>query len=145
MKRFLQNAYRRYQYHLLIRGRRMAREVLLDKSDRELQDMGFSRDLLKAGIRHWPWRLDEQEQSFDTTPVSEARAISELRNMSDRELLDLGITRGTIEESVRYGRAGIDTANVDIEAPQVTTSVLHSAKPAKHHPVQTAGCDREVA
>ena len=107
MIRFFKNAYRQYQHRLILRGRRMARDILLDKSDRVLEDMGFSRTLLNAGVSQWPWRIDDENTPI-ITPKVEAHAISQLQAMSDRELFDLGITRGTIEESVRHGRAGID-------------------------------------
>lgn len=108
MIRFLKNVYHQYQHLLILKGRKMAREVLLDKSDRELEDMGFSRTLLNAGISHWPWRVNTDEQSQLLTPAVEKDAIRALRTMTDRELFDLGITRGTIVESVRHGRSGIE-------------------------------------
>lgn len=35
-----------------------ARRELLMQSDRFLDDVGLSRDLLEAGVRAWPWRID---------------------------------------------------------------------------------------
>lgn len=36
------------------------REYLLSLSDRHLQDMGFSRELIKQGPNAWPWRIPEE-------------------------------------------------------------------------------------
>ena len=36
------------------------REYLLGLSDRHLDDMGFSRELLKQGPKAWPWRKPEE-------------------------------------------------------------------------------------
>ncbi len=146
MIRFFKNAYRQYQHRMILRARRVARDVLLDKSDRVLEDMGFSRTLLNAGVGQWPWRIEDENKSPDITPKVEANAIRQLQAMSDRELFDLGITRGTIEESVRHGRAGIDEKQVAgnaIRSPQSTD--LRPAFEQETGSSRVPGSDRYVA
>ena len=84
---------------------RRTREVLLSMSDRQLEDVGFSRDLLSRGVSYWPWREEtadnyqsKQQQKMTTTEINQA--ISELSDMSDKELWDLGINRGSIRQAV---------------------------------------------
>jgi len=137
MTNFLKRAYLNYQQLLIIRGRKVARVVLLDKSDRELEDMGFSRELLQQGISQWPWRVDDDQAANESAQL-ETAAINTLQGMSDRELRDLGITRGTIEESVRHGRAGVDRSNA--ASP---VSNLHNGR--VRQPATTIENDREVA
>ncbi len=36
------------------------RRYLLGLSDRNLEDMGFSRELLEQGLNGWPWRTAEE-------------------------------------------------------------------------------------
>lgn len=40
--------------------RRRIRQHLRGLSDRQLEDMGFSRVLLEQGPKAWPWRLAEE-------------------------------------------------------------------------------------
>ena len=40
-------------------ARSRVREHLLRFDDRLLEDAGFSRDLLNAGVEQWPWRADD--------------------------------------------------------------------------------------
>ncbi|NND90199.1 MAG: hypothetical protein HKN42_04985, partial [Granulosicoccus sp.] len=89
-------------------------------SDRQLEDSGFSRELLMNGVNDWPWRLDQAlvsdaalpgDVAFQTPAPrdSEVRhAIAELKSYSDRELAELGVNRNGIENAVRYGRPSID-------------------------------------
>ena len=41
-------------------GQQRTREYLLGLSDRHLEDMGFSRELIKQGPKAWPWRIPEE-------------------------------------------------------------------------------------
>jgi len=41
-------------------GQQRTREYLLGLSDRHLEDMGFSRELIKQGPNAWPWRIPEE-------------------------------------------------------------------------------------
>jgi len=83
---------------------RRTREVLLSMSDRQLEDVGISRDLLSRGVSYWPWReqaasnYQPKQQKMTTTEINQA--ISELSDMSDKELWDLGINRGSIRQAV---------------------------------------------
>ena len=110
MVTFFKNFGQRYTEHMVNIGRKHAREALLGKSDRLLEDMGISRDLLEKGVDHWPWTLIESQPVAAVQPVrklsrrEERRAIRALQGLSDRELLDIGITRGNIAHAVRYGR-----------------------------------------
>lgn len=107
-------------------GKIRAREQLLTMSDRQLEDAGFSKQLLLQGVSAWPWRSEQTEAgsalklavvpavgqvaqgsvSFDDRTID--RAIKELNSYSDRELAELGVTRNSIDEIVRYGRPTIE-------------------------------------
>ena len=96
---------------LLNAGRARTRDVLLRQSDRTLADAGFSRELLLAGVRAWPWRAEgASDDARDAAELRERqrRAVRELRAMDDRELDDLAIARADIPRVVREGRAGIE-------------------------------------
>lgn len=99
------------QYRLEVTARARTRRILLDRSDRFLEDVGISRELLEAGVHAWPWRVDGSVPPAE--PVRESRrglrkAIRELNAYSDRELADLGLARADIPRAVLYGRPGID-------------------------------------
>ena len=72
-------------------------------SDRQLEDLGFSRDLLNKGIKYWPWRETNNNQPDKMNAVEINQAISELSQMTDKELRDLGISRGGIQHAVAHG------------------------------------------
>lgn len=95
------------------------REELLRRSDRQLDDIGVSRELLLQGVKAWPWRVNATDganatlvqdlQAVTVESLSEreiSRAIAELNRCSDVELRDLGLTRRDIPHAVRYGRPG---------------------------------------
>jgi uncharacterized protein YjiS (DUF1127 family) len=90
------------------------RQDLLRLDERLLADAGFSRALLEAGIRAWPWRAPAEPAGGLASlrfgrQLSEAdyrAAIAELESYSDADLLDLGLSRGAIPEAVRNGRPG---------------------------------------
>src|SRR5215813_10223396 len=87
--------------------RSRARHELLQLDDRRLADIGYSRDLLEAGVSAWPWRLPAEAAT--ARPLGEAdyaQAVAELKASSDADLRDLGISRAGIEDAVRYGRPG---------------------------------------
>lgn len=96
-----------YENHMIRKGREEARNVLLTRSDRDLEDLGFSRYSLESGIDAWPWRAPEEEDLTDLESVRLA-AIAELKALNDKDLHDLGISRGRIAESVELGREGIE-------------------------------------
>ncbi len=90
------------------------RQNLLRMDARVLADIGYSRELLKAGVRAWPWKapvepaegLGRLNLGPRLSEAAYATAIAELKASSDADLLDLGITRGGIEDAVRHGRPG---------------------------------------
>jgi uncharacterized protein YjiS (DUF1127 family) len=90
------------------------RKDLLRLDPRLLEDAGFSRELVEAGFRAWPWRVPaEPEADLGSLrlgrPLTEAAyraAVAELESYSDSELQDLGLSRGSIPEAVRNGRPG---------------------------------------
>ena len=87
------------------------RHSLLQLDARLLADAGFSRALVEAGVRAWPWRAPEEPVGSlrlgrRPTESDYRAAIAELQSYSDTDLLDLGLTRGAIPEAVRNGRAG---------------------------------------
>jgi len=78
-------------------------------SDRQLEDVGISRDLLLQGVSQWPWRADavistDQPEKLSTAEIN--KAIRELSDMTDKELWDLGIARGSIRQVVTNGPEG---------------------------------------
>lgn len=95
-----------YENYMIRRGREEARHILLTRSDRALEDLGFSRHALETGIEEWPWRVPEELSP--ELAADEQNAIAELQLLSDKELQDLGIARGRIIESVVLGREGIE-------------------------------------
>lgn len=113
MKR-LKNRFSQYLEHY---ARIKSRQILLQLSDRQLDDAGISREMLLKGTSEWPWRVVEQslpsqkESAFPrlataSTPVTGneyQQAVKDLEKMSDRDLHDLGITRGEIKHAVMYG------------------------------------------
>jgi uncharacterized protein YjiS (DUF1127 family) len=87
------------------------RKDLLRLDPRLLADAGFSRALLEAGVRAWPWRTPAEPAAAPlfARPLSEAEyraAVAELESYSDADLQDLGLSRGAIPEAVRHGRPG---------------------------------------
>jgi len=91
-------------------GRSRARTELLRMNDRTLQDAGFSRPLLEAGLDAWPWRaeVDVAPQRIDVSAIALLKAERELQSLSDRELDDLAIARIDIPRAVREGRVGVE-------------------------------------
>ncbi len=90
-----------------MRGRRLVREELLAMPERRLQDLGFDRASLIAGVKGWPWRAEddgfvvpETESQPVLTRRELRRAERELSAMSDRELFELGIARTDIRAAV---------------------------------------------
>ena len=101
-RRMLQN----YENFMIRKGREEARHILLTRSDRALEDLGFSRYLLESGIEAWPWSAPSEDS---VNPLSQKQqAITELKALDDKDLQDLGISRGQIVESVEHGREGIE-------------------------------------
>jgi uncharacterized protein YjiS (DUF1127 family) len=96
-------------------GRNRLRHQLLSSSDRILEDMGFSRELLLQGVSAWPWRIDGEMNeprvysTFNEHEKAVRQAIRELESYSDRELSDIGIVRCDIESIVRNSRTDFDT------------------------------------
>jgi len=90
------------------------RHDLLRLDARLLADAGFSRELVEAGVRAWPWRASAEPAEglgslrFGRRPreADYRAAIAELESYSDTDLLDLGLSRGSIPEAVRNGRPG---------------------------------------
>jgi len=88
------------------------REKLLKLHIRTLADMGFSSELLKQGVRAWPWRtpidpagdLGRIEFGRSLTEADYATAVTELEANSDADLKDLGLSRAGFPEAVRHGR-----------------------------------------
>ena len=95
-----------YENFMIRKGREEARHILLTRSDRALEDLGFSRYLLESGIDAWPWR--DSAEASDNSESQMQQAITELKALDDRDLQDLGISRGQIVESVEHGREGIE-------------------------------------
>jgi len=100
---------RSYDNYMTHQGRVQAHRILVGQSDWMLNDLGVSRELLKGGVKNWPWKVQSDqptapEVAQESQRKIERRAIRELNSYSNRELHDLGITRGTIVDTVRNGR-----------------------------------------
>lgn len=85
-----------------------ARREMLRLSDRLLDDVGVSRELLEQGVDAWPWRKPEVVTARSAANLESA--VAELRDYNDDELNELGIARAQIESVVVRGRDGIDPA-----------------------------------
>lgn len=167
MSNLLKSIGQRYNNHMIKIGRQKARAVLLDQSDRTLQDLGISRTLLQQGNHQWPWQNEEEEQPAPArrrtvSRREEAKAIRTLRALSNRELSDIGISRGSIIDSVRNGRPGVERnpmpsqllANMAHEAPTATIEQIETAAsnspdntptPTPTAPTPMEGSDKRVA
>jgi uncharacterized protein YjiS (DUF1127 family) len=91
-------------------GRAHVRRSLLRYNDRALEDMGFSKELLEAGTRAWPWRAADEatigDINFDNlkpyrNAVNHEQVANQLRNYSDTELADLGPCRTNPDHAIR--------------------------------------------
>jgi len=83
------------------------RTQLLAMGDRQLEDLGISKDLLLHGNDFWPWRensmdqLDSQPKRMSSAEIN--KAIKDLSQYTDQQLRDIGISRGSIREAVLHG------------------------------------------
>lgn len=107
------NWYRRFAKSLvqsLERSGRARALAVLERMDPDLlREHGFSPELLRQGLRAWPWRLEETVELTNQVPVDAIRrAENELGQYSDAELTELGFSRSDIPRVVRRGRPGID-------------------------------------
>lgn len=72
-------------------------QYLLGLSDRYLEDIGFSRELLEQGPKAWPWRAPQE-------PLGTPKLIAAMRGLntdSEAQPTDLERDRRGIEEAVR--------------------------------------------
>lgn len=102
----MKKMFKAIQNYLEEYGKHRTRHVLLSMSDKQLHDVGISRDLLIKGVQAWPWRMSDTTAGQTVTPISKPeikQAVRELQDMSDRELLDMGLSRGEIKHAVVYG------------------------------------------
>jgi uncharacterized protein YjiS (DUF1127 family) len=81
------------------------REYFLGLSDRHLDDIGLSRELLKQGPKAWPWRkLDEPLAALGIPAV-----IREVNTDSGAQPADFDRGRSTIKQAARFIRPGTET------------------------------------
>ena len=86
-------------------AQKRTREYLLGLSDRHLDDMGLSRELLKQGPDAWPWRKpgDPIVASLMPAEMDEVNTDSEaLPEYADRR-------RPALEQAVHFNRRDTDT------------------------------------
>ena len=76
------------------------REYLLGLSDRHLDDMGLSRELVKQGPNAWPWR----KPSDPLVPSLMPAAIAELNTDSDAQSEYVDRRRPALEQAALGGR-----------------------------------------
>lgn len=116
--KFLDKLSRAYGSYMTYLNRAKAREMLLRRTDRALEDAGFSRQLLESGVNAWPWQSSAVALApLDFKQAGNVLAMHKLQSCTDSELHDLGISRGSIPHAVMFGRAGIGnkTANKNSE------------------------------
>ncbi|MFT5665756.1 MAG: hypothetical protein ACI9YO_000808 [Gammaproteobacteria bacterium] len=85
-------------YKSIIRGREVtgrmrAYSALIAMDSKLLEGYGYSPELLRGGLKNWPWRL-----------TSEMSPENHLHG----QLKDLGIAKTNIEMTVRYGQSQND-------------------------------------
>ncbi len=85
------------------------RSQLVSSSDRVLEDIGFSRELLLQDVSAWVYSI------FNEHEKEVRQAISELENYSDRELSDIGIVRCDIKSIVCNGHTDFVAAPNDLD------------------------------
>ena len=86
-------------------AQKRTREYLLGLSDRHLDDMGLSRELLKQGPDAWTWRKTGDPLVTSSMPA----ALHELK--TDSEVLPEYVDRRRpdIEQPVHFNRRDTDT------------------------------------
>jgi hypothetical protein len=80
------------------------REYLLGLSDRHLDDMGLSRELLKQGPNAWPWRKSGDPLVASWMPV----ATNEVNTDSDAQAAYVD-RRRPVEQTADFNRRDTDT------------------------------------
>lgn len=77
-------------------GRARTLSVLRQQSDRTLLDAGFSPELVRIGIKEWPWRaedvLAEQRSDQSSTPAGINTAVDHaaVSNVGQIEVVETG-------------------------------------------------------
>ena len=74
----------RYNSYMTYMGRKRALEILLNSSDRMLEDAGFSRELLEKGVHAWPWKSESDEQQLQPIGFNELnsnRTVLEIQGL----------------------------------------------------------------
>ena len=90
-------------------GRAKTLSYLNTMSDSQIEDLGFSRELMAQGLSAYPWKtqdVDNLPTLTETRATSQEikEAIEELQAYNDRDLADIGIARYEIEDVVINGR-----------------------------------------
>ena len=94
---------------LELAGRAKTLSYLNTMSQSQLDDLGFSRELMSQGVSAFPWKahdLDSLPTLTETRATSSEikTAIEELQAYNDRDLADIGISRYEIADVVKNGR-----------------------------------------
>lgn len=107
--KFLTKMIEAMQFAAEMRAREIVRREFMHMSDRQLEDIGISRERLEWGSGAWPWRHEgENAEPNLASTLSQAEAIRELNEYSDRELTDLGLARAGIADAVKHGKPDQD-------------------------------------
>ena len=95
----------RYNSYMTRLARVRTLEVLLNSSDRLLEDAGFSRDLLEQGVDAWPWRIDGEAQELrpivSSVTIHDSASNSDFSSRSEKPSLQVQ-TADTMHEDKRY-------------------------------------------
>lgn len=73
--------------------------TLLSMGPEWVERHGYSYELLRGGVKNWPWRQASEGQEKENEP---GRVISELKRPGDGELADPGVAESGIESAMRY-------------------------------------------
>ncbi len=83
----LNNSFTRFMTNA---ARNRLRHNLLSRSDRFLDDIGVSRELLEEGVGAWPWKTDDAPEPALKLMTASAGAGKNLERANGRELRNSG-------------------------------------------------------
>lgn len=113
--KILDNLLSGYNSYMTYLSRVKAREVLLNSSDRTLEDLGISRQLLESGLKAWPWHKIDPEfvplrfkQINNVNANYDTHAPREPQNYYDKNLNNPDTSKGSGVDAVISSRNGIE-------------------------------------
>ena len=98
----------RYNRYMTYMGRKRALEILLNSSDRMLEDAGFSRELLEQGVHAWPWKSESDEQQLhpiDFNELESNRTVLDIQAIGEHRREGLDVARDYIDDEASRDRS----------------------------------------